>query len=66
MGDVRLDAARIEVDRVLELFYNPYAEQALPDVVSAERTVEGSGSAEEATKDGARRASSQPRRRDGG
>jgi len=49
-GDVRLDAGRVEVDRVLELFYSPYAVEALPDVVSAERTVEGSGSAEQATK----------------
>jgi len=49
-GDVRLDAARVEVDKVLELFYSPYSQEALPEVVSAERTVEGSGSAEEATK----------------
>jgi autotransporter translocation and assembly factor TamB len=51
VGDVRLDAARIEVDRVMELFYSPYAIEALPDVISAERTVEGSGSAEGATKE---------------
>jgi translocation and assembly module TamB len=50
VGDVRLDAGRIEVDRVLELFYSPYSVEALPEVVSAERAVEGSGSAEEATK----------------
>jgi autotransporter translocation and assembly factor TamB len=49
-GDVRLDAARVEVDKVLELFYSPYSEQALPDVVSAERSAENSGSAEDATK----------------
>ena len=49
-GDVRLDAARVEVDKVLELFYSPYSQEGLPDVVSAERTAEGSGSAEEATK----------------
>jgi hypothetical protein len=49
-GDVRLDAARVEVDRVLQVMYSPYAEQALPDVVSAERKVEGSGSAEDATR----------------
>ena len=49
-GDVRLEAARLEVDRILQLFYDPYSVEALPDVVSAERTVEGSGSAEEATK----------------
>jgi autotransporter translocation and assembly factor TamB len=50
VGDVRLDAARVEVDKVLELFYSPYAQQGLPDVPSAERTAESSGSAEEATK----------------
>jgi len=50
VGDVRLDAGRVEVDRVLELFYSPYSVDALPEVVSAERTVEGTGSAEEATK----------------
>ncbi len=50
VGNVRLDAGRIEVDKVLQLFYDPYATNALPDVVSAERRVEGSGSAEEATK----------------
>jgi autotransporter translocation and assembly factor TamB len=50
VGDVRLDAGRVEVDRVLELFYSPYSVDALPEVVSAERTVEGTGSAEEATR----------------
>ena len=37
VGEVRLEAARIEVDRVLESFYDPYAVESLPDVVSAER-----------------------------
>ena len=50
VGDVKLDAARVEVDKVLQLFYSPYSQEALPDVVSAERQAEGSGSAEEATK----------------
>jgi autotransporter translocation and assembly factor TamB len=50
VGDVRLDAARVEVDRVLQVFYSPYAVEALPDVVSAERKIESSGSAEEATR----------------
>jgi autotransporter translocation and assembly factor TamB len=50
VGDVKLEAARIEVDRVLESFYDPYAVEALPDVVSAEQTVAGSGSAEEAAR----------------
>jgi autotransporter translocation and assembly factor TamB len=49
-GDIRLEAARLEVDRILELFYDPYAVEALPDVVSAERTVEGAESAESAAQ----------------
>ena len=53
VGDVHLDAARVEVDQVLSLFYTPYSEESLAEVVSAERTVEGSGSAEDATKSGA-------------
>ena len=57
VGDVRLDAGRIEVDRVLELFYSPYSVEALPEVVSAERAAEGSGSAEEATKTALAKAS---------
>jgi len=50
VGEIRLEAARVEVDRVLESFYDPYAIEALPDVVSAEKTVEGSASAEDAAK----------------
>jgi len=50
VGEVRLEAARVEVDRVLQLFYDPYATEAQTAVVSAERVVEGSGSAAEATK----------------
>ena len=57
VGDVRLDAARVEVDKILELFYSPYSEQGLPDVVSAEQTVVGSGSAEDATREALSRAS---------
>ncbi|CAN5655313.1 hypothetical protein BH24ACI4_BH24ACI4_26910 [soil metagenome] len=48
-GDIRLQAGRLEVDRILQLFYDPYSIQELPPVVSAERTVEGGGSAQEAT-----------------
>jgi autotransporter translocation and assembly factor TamB len=50
VGEVRLDAARLELDKLLELFYTPYSEEAIGDVPSAERTVEGTGSAEDATK----------------
>ena len=50
VGEVRLEAARVEVDRVLQMFYDPYATEAIPEVVSAERAVEGAGSAEAATR----------------
>jgi autotransporter translocation and assembly factor TamB len=56
VGDVRIEAGRLEVDRILNFFYDPYAVEALPEVVSAERTVEGSGSAEEATREALARA----------
>jgi len=49
-GEVRLEAARLEVDKILALFYDPYSVKAMPDVVSAERGVEGSASAQEATR----------------
>jgi translocation and assembly module TamB len=49
-GRVKLKSALLEVSRIMELFYDPYAVEAIPDVISAERTVEGSGSAQEATK----------------
>jgi predicted Zn-dependent protease len=55
-GEVRLQAGRLEVDRILQAFYDPYAIEELPDVVSAERTVEGMGTAEEATRDALARA----------
>jgi autotransporter translocation and assembly factor TamB len=41
LGDVRLDSARLEVDKILQLTANPYSEEALPDVVSAENTITG-------------------------
>jgi len=49
-GDVRIAAGRVEVDRILQLFYDPYRVEALPDVESAARAAESAGSAEEATK----------------
>ncbi len=55
-GEVRLEAGRLEVDRILQLFYDPYAVESLPDVVSAEKTVEGAGSAEEAARQALQRA----------
>jgi autotransporter translocation and assembly factor TamB len=55
-GQVRIEAGRLEVDRILTLFYDPYATESIAEVVSAERVVEGSGSAEEATRQALRRA----------
>ena len=37
-GDVRTDAARLELDQILLMFASPYSEEALPDVVSAQET----------------------------
>jgi len=50
-GSIVVDAARLEVDRILEQTYSPYSVESMPAVVSAERTVEGAGSAEDATKE---------------
>ena len=50
-GDVRTDAARLELDQILLYFSNPYSVQALPDVVSAERTTTSEKGADEATRD---------------
>jgi translocation and assembly module TamB len=55
-GLVRVSAGRIEVDRLLTFFYDPYATESLPEVISSERIVEGSGSAEEATRAALRKA----------
>ena len=55
-GEIRLEDARLEIHRILELFYDPYAVEAMPDVVSAERTIEGAASAKDATDDALRRA----------
>jgi autotransporter translocation and assembly factor TamB len=49
-GDIRIAAGRLEVDRILQLFYDPYRVDTLPEVVSAERIVRDAGSAREATR----------------
>jgi autotransporter translocation and assembly factor TamB len=56
-GDIRVTAGRLEVDRILQLFYDPYRVEALPEVVSAERAAESAGSAEAATRQALTRAS---------
>src|SRR5262249_15506277 len=48
-GTIKLQSARLEVDRILAAFYNPYSVMSLPNVPSAERTAEATGSAEAAT-----------------
>jgi autotransporter translocation and assembly factor TamB len=50
-GELRVDQGRLEVDKILLLFANPYAEEALPDVVSAEDTARSAKGADEATRD---------------
>jgi autotransporter translocation and assembly factor TamB len=51
VGELRTDAARVELDRVLLMFSNPYSEEALPDVVSAQETTTSAKGADEATRD---------------
>ena len=55
-GDIRVTAGRLELDRILRLFYDPYRVEALPEVVSAASAVETAGSAEEATRQALARA----------
>jgi hypothetical protein len=50
-GEIRSDAARLEIDQILLLFANPYSEEALPDVVSAQETVTSVKGADQATRD---------------
>jgi autotransporter translocation and assembly factor TamB len=50
-GELRTDVARVEVDRVLLMFSNPYSEEALPEVVSAQETTKSIKGADEATRD---------------
>lgn len=51
VGEVRTDAARIEVDKLLLMFANPYSEEAMPDVISAQETTRSEKGADEATRD---------------
>lgn len=50
-GEVRTDVARLEVDRILLLLSNPYSEEALPDVVSAQESATSEKGADQATRD---------------
>jgi autotransporter translocation and assembly factor TamB len=57
-GDVRVTAGRLEVDKIAQLFYDPYRVEALPDIISAESRVESAGGAEEAARTALRQAQS--------
>ena len=48
-GEVKLQAARLEVDKILALFYDPYSVNAMPDVAAADQTTQNSRGAEDAT-----------------
>jgi autotransporter translocation and assembly factor TamB len=50
-GDVQFEAARLELDQILQQFAQPYSTEALPDVVSAEDTMQSDKGADEATRD---------------
>lgn len=50
-GQIRTDAARLEVDKILLLFSDAYAQEALPEVVSAQQTAVSSKGADDATRD---------------
>jgi translocation and assembly module TamB len=56
-GDVRIVSGRLEIDKILQLFYDPYRIEELPEVVSAEGKAATAGSAEDATKNALREAS---------
>ena len=51
VGELRTDAARLEVDQILLLLANPYSKEALPPVVSAEQTTTTDKGAVEATRE---------------
>jgi autotransporter translocation and assembly factor TamB len=50
-GELRADAARLEIDKILLQFANPYSEEALPDVISAQETTTTDKGADEATRE---------------
>jgi translocation and assembly module TamB len=57
-GQVRIEAGRLEVDQLIQMFRDPYETSAMPTVVSAERQVQEAGSAEQATRQALTRAQS--------
>jgi len=49
-GELRVANGRLEVDKILQLFYDPYRTNVLPEVVSAERAAQSTAGAAEATR----------------
>jgi autotransporter translocation and assembly factor TamB len=54
-GDLRLDSARLELDRILPLLSSPYSVQELPDVVSASEQAQTDAGADQAARDALQR-----------
>jgi translocation and assembly module TamB len=50
-GDIRMDQARLEIDKILLKFAPTYSEEALPDVVTAQETTVTDKGADEATRE---------------
>jgi autotransporter translocation and assembly factor TamB len=59
-GNIRIATGRLEVDRIIRLFYDPYRLEALPEVVSADRNAAQAGSAADATRQALARAGQAP------
>jgi len=56
VGTARLPSARLEVDKILALFYDPYAVTAMPDVAAPSTAAASSAGAEDATRQALSRA----------
>jgi autotransporter translocation and assembly factor TamB len=59
-GTIRTNAARLEVDQILQLFYDPYAVEELPPIVTAQPPAGAGMSAQEATTSALRKAETTP------
>jgi translocation and assembly module TamB len=49
-GDAKLESARLEVDKILALFYDPYAVNAMPDIAAPDTGAAANAGAEAATR----------------
>ena len=59
-GTIRTEAARLEVDRILQLFYDPYAVEEMPSIVTVQPAAGTGISAQEATSSALRKAETTP------